>query len=137
LDYAVSLVGERLIDEQGIVAAVKIGIRRCLKRLGCPAAKCLVLLDGSLRAPRQYKNQKTIIRGDEQVPLIALASIAAKVWRDRRMIRLAKRYPRCGFEKHKGYGTQAHYRALKKFGPTPLHRLSFLRRWSGELTKNT
>lgn len=126
LDYAVSLVGERVIDREGIMAAVKIGIRRCLARLGCPPDQCRILLDGSLKAPSAYRCQKTIIRGDETVPIIALASVVAKVIRDRYMIRASRRYPGYGFERHKGYGTKAHYRRLKKLGPAPLHRHTFL-----------
>jgi ribonuclease HII len=127
LKFAVSLVGEKIIDRQGIVRAVKIGIKRCLDRLNLEPERCRILLDGSLHAPKIYKNQKTIIRGDEKIPLIMLASIVAKVTRDRKMIRLAKISPHYGFEIHKGYGTRAHYRALHRHGLSPLHRRSFLK----------
>jgi ribonuclease HII len=72
-------------------------------------------------------NQKTIIDGDAKEPIIALASICAKVLRDRKMKRLAKKYPGYGFEVHKGYGTKAHYRAIKKNGLSDIHRRSFLK----------
>ena len=84
-----------------------------------------ILLDGSLKAPPEYA-QKTIINGDDLVPLISLASIAAKVTRDRLMIELAKQFPEYGFEQHKGYGTKAHYEALAKHGICAIHRRSFL-----------
>lgn len=84
-----------------------------------------ILLDGLLTAPEEY-DQQTIIGGDEAVPIIALASIAAKVTRDRLMARYAKKFPEYGFEIHKGYGTQAHYAMLKKYGPCVIHRRSFL-----------
>ncbi|MFH1169963.1 MAG: ribonuclease HII [Candidatus Vogelbacteria bacterium] len=127
LQFAVSLVSEKIIDRIGIVRAVRLGIKRCLDRLNLKPEHCRVLLDGSLRVPKIYQNQKTIIRGDEKIPLIMLASIIAKVTRDRKMIRLAKIFPQYGFEIHKGYGTRAHYRALHRYGLSPLHRRSFLK----------
>ena len=127
LKFAVSLVGEKIIDRIGIVQSINLAIKRCLKRLNLKPNQCHILLDGSLRAPQIYKNQKTIIRGDEIKPIIALASIIAKVTRDRKMIRLAKKFPNYNFEQHKGYGTKAHYRALNKHGLLPLHRRSFLK----------
>ena len=89
------------------------------------SAQVEVLLDGSLKAPAEYA-QKTIIGGDAAVPLISLASIAAKVTRDRLMLELAKEYPQYGFDRHKGYGTKAHYAALRTHGLAPVHRRSFI-----------
>jgi ribonuclease HII len=86
-----------------------------------------VLLDGGLKAPVEFKNQKTIIKGDEKEMVIALASICAKVLRDRKMNLLAKKYSNYGFEKHKGYGTKGHYEAIKKYGMLSVHRKSFLK----------
>ena len=68
----------------------------------------------------------TLIRGDERIVAIKLASIVAKVTRDRYMRKLALRYPEYGFEVHKGYGTRRHFRALKKFGISEVHRLTYL-----------
>lgn len=87
-----------------------------------------MLLDGLLKAPRTYENQETITKGDEKEAAIALASIVAKVHRDRHMRRLAKKHPEYSFEEHKGYGTKKHYKLLKKYGPSEVHRKTFLRR---------
>ena len=87
-----------------------------------------VLLDGGLKAPVEFKNQKTIIKGDEREMVIALASICAKVLRDRKMNLLGKKHPKYGFEVHKGYGTKKHYQAIRKYGLLPVHRRSFLRK---------
>lgn len=126
IDFSVALVGEKIIDSRGIVYAVRLGVRRVLNRLKIGPSQSQILLDGSLRAPAKYRKQKTIIRGDNTVPIIMLSAIAAKVRRDRRMIGLAKRYPGYGLEIHKGYGTSDHYRALKRLGISPIHRRSFL-----------
>jgi ribonuclease HII len=128
--YAVSFSSAGVIDEKGITHATKAALNRCLKRLekkDFAPFKCRVLLDGSLYAPSRYADQKTIIDGDAKEPIIALASICAKVLRDRKMKRLAKKYPKYGFEIHKGYGTKAHYRAIRKHGPSDIHRRSFLK----------
>ncbi len=126
LRFASALVGNLQIDNQGIVAAIRLGIKCGLNRLAVSPAESEVLLDGSLRAPANYLNQRTIIRGDESELIIALASIVAKVRRDHYMVALAKKFPQYGFEQHKGYGTAAHYRQIRQHGPTSCHRLSFL-----------
>ncbi len=85
-----------------------------------------IYLDGGLHAPKEYTNQETIIKGDELHPVISLASIVAKVSRDAIMTKYAKVYPDYGFDKHMGYGTKAHYEAIKKHGQTPIHRKTFI-----------
>lgn len=85
-----------------------------------------IFLDGGLHAPKEYTNQETIIRGDELHPVISLASIMAKVSRDAVMAKYAKVYPEYCFDKHVGYGTKAHYEAIKNHGQTPIHRKSFI-----------
>ena len=122
LEYGVTSVGEGIIDRRGISRAVKIGIRRLLSRLSVKPK--MLLLDGSLYAPPEYP-QKTIIKGDEKIPIIAAASVFAKVTRDRKMIRLAKKFPKYSFEIHKGYGTKLHRRLLRKHGLSAIHRRSF------------
>ena len=84
-----------------------------------------MLLDGSLCAPTHFIDQRTIIRGDETEPIISLASIVAKVTRDRRMEKLGASYPAWGFEEHKGYGTIEHRRTIARLGLSSEHRLSF------------
>ena len=125
--FVVSFTRAPTIDKIGISKSVRRAIGRCLGRLNIHPNFCKVLLDGSLKAPSEYKNQKTIIRGDELVPIIALASILAKVTRDQHMVRMSKRFPKYQFHIHKGYGTRLHYRLLKKHGLCPLHRRSFLK----------
>lgn len=118
----------KVIDERGLSVCMSNTIARVLKKLGVAPRASLVLLDGGIRAPSEFLLQQTIVKGDEKVPLIAAASIMAKVRRDRYMVRLAKRYPQYEFDSHKGYGTARHYAALKKYGVCPVHRLSFLKR---------
>jgi ribonuclease HII len=84
-----------------------------------------IRLDGSLKAPKEFIHQETIIKGDEKDPLIALASIVAKETRDSYMVKLSSKYPKYGFEKHKGYGTKEHRVAVKKNGLTEVHRKSY------------
>ena len=128
IDFSVQFQSARQIDVSGLTKTINKAIRRGLKKVvgNKKTDECLVLLDGGLRAPEHFKNQKTIIRGDEKKTVIALASICAKVLRDRRMKSYATKYPGYGFDIHKGYGTRAHYAALKKHGISPLHRRSFL-----------
>lgn len=124
LDFAVAMVGSSVIDERGIVYAISIATVRCLKRLELEPASCHIRLDGSLQAPPSY-SQETIIRGDASEPVIGLASILAKVTRDRYMERMARYYPQYGFEQHMGYGTKAHRQAIVKYGKCPIHRVSY------------
>jgi ribonuclease HII len=127
LDFKVSLVSERVIDRHGISYALRLGIRRCLDSLELPKDS-QIFLDGSLKAPAEFKHQLTVVRGDEKIPVISLASIVAKVIRDRRMVRAAIKFPQFSFELNKGYGTLVHRMALQKYGLTTFHRRSFLKR---------
>jgi len=125
LKYAVSMVQAKAIDEKGISYAIKLCIKRCLKKCEVDPLKTRVLLDGSLKAPKEFKNQQTIIKGDQKEKVISLASIMAKVTRDRWMKRIAQKYPEYGFEIHKGYGTKKHRELIQKHGLCPIHRKSF------------
>lgn len=127
LDFKVSLVSEKVIDRRGISYALRLGIRRCLRRLRVDSSS-QIFLDGALKAPEQFKHQLTVIKGDEKIPVISLASICAKVVRDRRMVNMAKKFPKFSFEVNKGYGTLTHWKALEKYGLTTIHRRSFLKR---------
>jgi len=124
--FAISSVRAEVIDRIGITKSVRICITRVLRRLEIEPGNMEVLLDGGLRAPTEYKRQRTVIGGDRRVSLIGVSSMIAKVHRDKHMTRLALKFPQYAFDKHKGYGTRAHYAALKKHGLSPLHRKSFL-----------
>ena len=126
LNFAVSLVSERVIDRKGISYAIRLGIKRCLAALAVPEDS-QVFLDGGIKAPKEFRHQLTVIRGDEKIPIISLASIVAKVIRDRRMVRLSKKFPEFDFDMHKGYGTSLHRQAIQKYGSTEVHRQSFLK----------
>ena len=140
-DFAVVSITAKEIDRTGISQAIKKCISVCLDKLVAPPShkateghssrKLLdaitILLDGGLKAPIQFKKQKTIIKGDEKEPVIALASIVAKVTRDRYMLTQAKKYPAYGFETNVGYGTKKQYMAIRKYGLTPLHRKTYLK----------
>lgn len=130
VSYAVSFAAAKTIDEKGLSYAIYSALNRALKRLERLECDCVngeILLDGSLYASSRYPDQTTIIDGDAKEPIIALASICAKVTRDRRLKRFSKEYPGYGLEVHKGYGTKDHYKAIKKFGITSQHRKSFLK----------
>jgi len=132
VDFSVQFQSPRAIDSHGLTYTINTAINRGLEKIllknKISPENCLILLDGGLHAPTHFKHQKTIIRGDEKKTIIALASICAKVLRDRRMRVYATKYPQYGFDIHKGYGTRAHYAAINKHGLTPLHRRSFLRK---------
>lgn len=132
LNFAVSFSSAATIDRRGIVPAIQSALNRSLYKLteNRPlytevGSLYQILLDGGLRAPEEFTFQKTIIRGDESEPLIALASIMAKVTRDRLMRRLASKYPVYDFHVHKGYGTPAHRRSIVENGRCKLHRSTF------------
>lgn len=127
LDWAVSLVSEKSIDKLGIAPAIRSGMSRCLEKLAV-AHEDTIFLDGGLKLPKEFIHQETIIKGDEKIAVISLASICAKVLRDRYMIKLAEKYPVYGFEVHKGYGTKTHIATIKKHGSSDVHRKSFLKK---------
>jgi ribonuclease HII len=132
LSCVVSFIAPSVIDKKGLSYAISTAIEKSLIALAHEADETKVLLDGALRAPLHYLHQETIIKGDEKELAIALASIVAKTARDARMVLLAKKFPEYGFEKHKGYGTRAHYEEIKKNGLTKHHRKSFLKKLSIE-----
>ncbi|GMQ95136.1 MAG: hypothetical protein BMS9Abin13_247 [Patescibacteria group bacterium] len=126
LDFAVSFAGSKMIDRKGISYSLKKVVASALSRLPCHAEESRVLLDGGLRAPAEYGNQTTIIKGDEKEIIISMASIVAKVTRDRKMVRIARKYTKYDFGRHKGYGTRQHYAEIEKHGLSDIHRTSFL-----------
>ena len=114
------------IERLNILQASLLAMRRAVEGLGVRADFALV--DGHRDPHFEGVPCKTIVGGDGKSASVAAASILAKVTRDRYMEQLAARYPQYGFERHKGYGTQAHREALLKYGPCPAHRKLFLRR---------
>ncbi len=126
LNFVVSFVSSKIIDEKGLTYAIKKAISVSLKKLSVDPQKCKVLLDGGLKAPKEFIFQETIIKGDEKEPIIALASIVAKVTRDKLMTKYAKKYLPYRFDIHKGYGTKAHYKEISENPLTPIHRRRFL-----------
>lgn len=125
-DFSFASANNSTIDKIGLSKAVELSVRRAICRLKIKPSECRVLLDGGLKAPEEFVFQKTIIKGDEKIKVISCASVLAKVRRDKLMERMARIYPKYGFEGHKGYGTKLHFSKIKKHGLTPIHRRSFL-----------
>lgn len=127
--YGIGLASEAEIDEINILQATFLAMRRALEQLSVRPE--LALIDGN-RETDFGLPVKTVVKGDSLSANIAAASILAKVTRDNLLLELAKQYPEYGFDIHKGYGTKAHYEALRKYGPCPIHRKSFLKKFYGE-----
>ncbi len=127
--YCVSMESASAIDTRGIAPSISRALPRAIHRVAHQEWQIRVLLDGGLVAPTTYTNQVTIIHGDAQETAIAIASVLAKVTRDRLMVSMSARYPDYGFERHMGYGTPAHISAILAQGMTPIHRKSFCTRF--------
>ena len=125
LAYAVASASVAEIEEKNILGATYLAMNRAIEQLN-PAPE-LALIDGN-RSAGICLPSRCIVKGDARCADIAAASILAKVSRDRYMLRMAALFPEYGFEQHKGYGTKQHYEALRRFGPSPIHRPSFLRK---------
>ncbi len=125
LIFSHSFIHPKVIDEKGLAWALSYAVRQVIRKAGISREEAEILLDAGLKAPSLFI-QKSIVKGDEKIKVISLASIVAKVKRDRYMVRIAKRYPKYNFEIHKGYGTAKHRATLKRYGPSPIHRKSFL-----------
>lgn len=121
--WSVGIVGPERIDEINILQATYEAMRQAIAKLD-PAPQ--ILLNDAVTIPQVAIPQVPIIKGDAKSVSIAAASILAKVTRDHMMEEYDKEYPEYGFAKHKGYGTAAHIAALKEFGPTPIHRRTFI-----------
>ena len=127
--YGIGLASEKEIDEINILQATFLAMERAMAQLEGKAD--LALIDGN-RAKDFGLPVKTVVKGDSLSASIAAASILAKVTRDDMMEAYAGDYPGYGFEIHKGYGTKAHYAALTEKGPSPIHRMTFLKKFYGE-----
>ena len=121
--YGIGIVDAKTIDEINILQATFLAMKKALEQLS--VTPDLLLIDGNHIIPNLKYNQQAIVSGDAKSACIACASILAKVTRDNMMLEYAKKYPQYNFEKHKGYGTKAHIEAIEKFGPCPIHRMTF------------
>ena len=125
LDYAIAFATVEEIEERNILGATMLAMNRAI---ACLKTKPdLALIDGNRNAGIETPSL-CVVKGDATCADIAAASILAKVSRDRVMLELAKEYPEYHFEQHKGYGTALHYAALREYGPSPVHRPSFLKK---------
>ena len=127
--YGIGLASEAEIDEINILQATFLAMRRALDQLSVRPE--IALIDGN-RETDFGLPVKTVVKGDSLSANIAAASVLAKVTRDNIMVELARQYPEYGFEIHKGYGTKAHDEALRTYGPCPIHRKTFLKKFYGE-----
>ena len=131
--WAVASASEEEIDRLNILQATFLAMERAWDRLCRDGERppVLTLVDGN-RLPPHLGQARTLVGGDGVSASVAAASILAKVTRDRYMLRLAEEYPKYAFEQHKGYGTKLHYERLAQYGPSPVHRRSFLKKWLEE-----
>lgn len=127
--YGIAFASHEEIDQINILQATYLAMERALAQL--KVKPDIALIDGN-RAKDFGLPVKTVVHGDSLSASIAAASVLAKVTRDDLMLQLAEEYPQYGFEIHKGYGTKAHYEALTAHGPSPVHRMTFLKKFYGE-----
>ena len=127
--YGIAFADHREIDELNILQATFLTMERAINQLSVKPE--LALIDGN-RAKDFGVPLETVVHGDSLSASIAAASVLAKVTRDDYMLKMAEEYPGYDFEIHKGYGTKAHYEALTRLGPCPIHRMTFLKKFYGE-----
>ena len=129
LAYGIAFASHEEIDQINILQATFLAMERALAQLNIRPD--LALIDGN-RQKDFGINVETVVKGDSRSANIAAASVLAKVTRDDYMEAMALEYPGYGFEIHKGYGTKAHYEALRNLGPCPIHRMTFLKKFYGK-----
>lgn len=127
IKFKIVHISNKIIDKSGISFSIKKAMADCINSLQVENGSKF-LLDGGLKVSSEFKNQKTIIKGDEKERIIAWASILAKVSRDSLMIKTSKKYSEYGFDVHKGYGTKKHRDTIKKYGITDFHRSTFCKK---------
>lgn len=125
LTLGIAFASVEEIEKYNILNATFLAMSRAIEQLD--PVPDLALIDGNRSSGICFPN-RCVVKGDARCADISAASVLAKVTRDRYMCDLAERYPQYGFDSHKGYGTAAHYAAIREFGPSPVHRLSFLKK---------
>lgn len=125
ITFGIAFASVEEIEAMNILNATYLAMNRAIEMLE-PIPE-LALIDGNRNQAIRIPS-RCIVKGDAQCADIAAASVLAKVTRDRYMLDLAEQYPQYAFEKHKGYGTALHYSALREYGPSPVHRMSFLKK---------
>lgn len=129
ISYGIAFASEQEIDDINILQATFLAMERAIAQLSVKPE--LALIDGN-REKDFGIPVRTVVHGDSLSASVAAASVLAKVTRDDLMMEMAEKYPRYGFEIHKGYGTKAHYAALTEYGPSKIHRMTFLKKFYGE-----
>lgn len=127
--YSVGIATEKEIDDINILNATFLAMKRAVDGLSVKPE--LAYIDGN-QYPKTGVKEVTIVKGDSKCMSVAAASIIAKVSRDRYMLKVAEQYPEYEFTKHKGYGTKLHYEMIEKYGVSPVHRRTFLKKMLGE-----
>lgn len=125
LSYGIAFATVEEIEELNILNATFLAMNRAIAQLELQPE--LALIDGNRNSGIEL-NSQCVVKGDSLCADIAAASVLAKVSRDLYMLQMDELYPQYHFRQHKGYGTKLHYEALRKYGPSPIHRLSFLRK---------
>ena len=132
--YVVASVSAKQVDRSNISRAANAAAGKAFRKLSgrhkVDIKRAKIFLDGGLFLPEgvaRFANARTVVKGDEKIPAVSLASIVAKVHRDRLMTKRHEKFPQYGFARHKGYGTRAHIRFVKKYGLSPMHRKTFCR----------
>ena len=126
--YGLAFATVEEIEQRNILNATYLAMSRAIEKLS-PAPE-LALIDGNRNTGIAFPS-RCVVKGDAKCADIAAASVLAKVSRDRYMLEMAERYPQYRFEQHKGYGTKLHYDLLREYGPSPIHRMSFLKKLYG------
>lgn len=129
ISYGIGLASHEEIDKMNILQATYLAMERALDQLAVKPD--IALIDGN-RAKDFGMPVRTVIKGDSLSMNIAAASVLAKVTRDDLMLEMAEKYPQYGFQIHKGYGTRAHYEALRTHGASAIHRRTFLKKFYGK-----
>ena len=125
VSYGIAFAEVDEIERLNILHATFLAMNRAIAQLFIKPE--LALIDGNRNSDIEMPS-RCIVKGDARCADIAAASVLAKVTRDRYMMKIAEQYPQYGFDQHKGYGTKRHYAALREYGPSPIHRMSFLRK---------